>query len=185
VVADSEDAVCQKEFTLVIDPNIFSTIPWVFTNLPIGNGSASSSGGGESILLFAQDPGGSCVPSGGTSQGNCVWNAWNPTPNTINCSVTIRMTRVNGAPPAAEGVQWFFFGGYLWQRIDGGIIVYANSIGTVGEGTWGPFTFPVPPGASTWQGAFGHGVSSSGGPCPPNIFIGGSGTMIVTLDIIT
>jgi len=180
VVADSEDAVCQKEFTLTIDPNMFGSIPWVTQVIPFNNGYGSASAVGENVLLIAVDPGGA-INNSCTSAASCVANIFNPTANPINCSVEISMTRVNGVPPNPTGVQWFFFGGFLWERIDIGPIVYANSIGTVAEGNYGPYVFPVPPGWSTWHGSFGHGVASVA-PVP---YLGGSGTMRVTLNIIT
>lgn len=187
VVTDLYDASCTKEFTLTIDPNIFGSIPWTFAAIPYGNGSASATGSGENVELFVLDPGGTCVASGGTAQAGFTWNCFNPTPDTIIGSLLVTQLRINGIPPEpCPGVQWGFAGtAYLLERTDGGAIVYANSITPVGPGVYGPFLFPIPPGASTWHGAFSHGVGSTCGPCSPsNLYGGGQATMIIKLDIV-
>lgn len=97
--------------------------------------------------------------------------------------MVVTQERVNGVPPNPTGVQWFAIGGYFLERTAPTNLVIANSLGPVTVGTYGPFTFSIPPGWSTWHGSFSGYVGSSGG-APPPPYPAGSGTMIVILNLI-
>lgn len=178
VVVDKYFASCEKEFTLTIDPNIFSSITWNTLWQPDGNGTGQATAAGGQVLLEAIDPGGP-IGSGGTARADCVWNCWNPTADPIICSILITQTRLNPCPPEAEGVQWGAIGLYYWARNDIPIII-ANSAGLVPIGVHGPFFFTIPPGASQWVGNF-ITYCGSQGSVP---FKGGNAILTAQLSII-
>ena len=180
VVTDFYGAVCEKEFTLLINPNSFNSMIWGLIAINYANGSSSAIAAGELGVFTAADPGG-LVASGAQAGATAVWNVFNATGHPLTCSLLVEMARLNGVPPnLPPGVQWGSWGGYGWTRTDVPITI-CNSIGVVGEGTFGPWLFTVPPGASSWAGGFGHSVGSVNGSGP---WPGGSGIMTVTFNIL-
>lgn len=189
-VSDRYGAVCEKDFTLTIDPNIFGTIPWVFTQSSVPNGGGSSSGGGYRANLVVGYPAGGT--GGGTARasfhpidGNPPWNCLNLTGAPLSCRVTLIVQTINSYPDQRPdcGIQHNSDGATFQRTAPGPLINVMNLGPHLNAGVYtGTFTIPI--GASTWAGKF---LTSGGqiGPCvPPAPSPGGKVQFIVTFEIL-
>lgn len=181
VVADAADAVCDKEFTLNIDPNLFFGVPWVLAHVDTPPGFGYATGAGESIHIGAVVAGGLVINGGIASANFAIWICNNPTGRTLNCAGRLQVQIANNCeiPPFANGVQHAFADGYLWERTDIGPIVYFGGT-TLHSGVY-TWNFPIPPGITTWHAGFQTG----GGVCGGAPYTGGSVDWQLALDIIT
>jgi hypothetical protein len=179
VVTDAEGAICEKEFTLLINPNLFITLPWVFLVTITNAGIGTATGGGEHIKLSATMSGGNphALPNGAVCRGGfLIWAYDNTTGAPLNCNLRLEVQRIENVPGSLQNGS----DGLIWERTSpGGAIVYANMNGTILTGTYNfPFTIPI--GLSTWHGG-GHLAL---GETWLGAFYGGTDTWDLYVDII-
>lgn len=172
-VSDRYGAVCQKEFTLTINPNIFSTIPWVLGAVSNPPGGATVGGGGYNVYFSIQNPAGG--GGGGTARasfhpidGNPWWTVNNPTGAPLNCSLTLTIVAIGSWPENGLACGQFESSSTaVFQQTNGVGVPIATIMNLLATGS-GVYTanFTMPVGVSHWAGKF---LSSAGavGPCVP------------------
>src|SRR3990167_3566000 len=156
-------ALCSKTFSLRIRPDLFGSIPWIFTNSPTAPGSAVASGAGRNVdILCVTQPGGLGGGGSATADADFYWIN-NPTADIQNCLCTVDVNVVNGVPPGVNGgVQHGGDNAFIF-RIDTG----TNYMNVTGMDT-NIYTaaFPVPPGLSQWHFRFSTSTGPTGPPYP-------------------